>query len=166
MKNEKIVPQTQLDEQSAEETEQFVTFMIGNERYGVDILKVRDIIDMVEITQVPRSPACLKGVINLRGKIVPVVDLRLKFRMPEIPYTGVTVIIVVEVRSKLIGMIVDSVSDVVDVAVSTIDHGSYFRTGIRDEFVSGVGRHDEGLIIILDVEKILQPEDRCSQEKS
>ncbi len=138
-----------------EETEQFVTFVIGEERFGVDILKVRDIIDMTEITTVPRSPHFFKGVINLRGAIIPVADMRLKFNMPEQEYNSFTVIIVVEVKSKLIGMIVDSVSDVVEIALAGIHDNRHFKTNIRDDFIKGVGRLDDQLIIILDVDRIL-----------
>ncbi len=143
-----------------EETEQFVTFVIGDERYGVDILKVRDIIDMTEITTVPGSQHFLKGVINLRGAIVPVVDMRLKFAMTERLYDSFTVIVVVEVKGKLIGMIVDAVADVVEIALSGLHGSATFKTNLRDDFISGIGRHNDQLIIILDVDRILLGEGR------
>lgn len=138
-----------------DDKEQFVTFIIGTERYGVDILKVRDIIDVPEITRVPKSPQFIKGVINLRGTIVAVADMRLKFKLEEIPYTAQTVIIVVEVGGRFIGMIVDSVSDVADIEVSSIHESPHFTSNINDDFIKGVGRMDDELIVILDVEKIL-----------
>ncbi len=138
-----------------EEHEEFCTFMIGQEVFGVDILKVRDIIGMTDITPVPQSSFFLKGVINLRGNIVPVVDLRLKFRMPEVEYTGNTVIIVVEIRGRLIGMIVDQVSDVIDIAVKSIHESPHYRANINEDFIKSIGRNDGQLIIILDVDRIL-----------
>ena len=138
-----------------EDKEQFVTFIIGEERFGVDILKVRDIIDMPEITKVPKSPPFIKGVINLRGAIVPVADMRLKFNFEEIGYNEFTVIIVVEVKDKFIGMIVDSVSDVADIEVSEIHDSPHFRSNVSDDFIKGVGMLGEELIVILDVDRIL-----------
>ncbi|HOT44291.1 MAG TPA: chemotaxis protein CheW [Spirochaetota bacterium] len=138
-----------------EEHEEFATFMIGEETYGVDILKVRDIIGITDITPVPKSPHFVKGVINLRGNIVPVVDLRLKFRMKEREYNSGTVIIVVEVKGRYIGMIVDSVSDVVDIKVESIHESPHYSDNIREDFIQSVGRKDDKLIIILDVDRIL-----------
>lgn len=138
-----------------EEHEEFATFMIGEEIFGVDILKVRDIIGLSEITPVPRSPHFVKGVINLRGNIVPVVDLRLKFRMPEREYNGATVVIVVEVKGRFIGMIVDSVADVIDIKVESIHDSPHYSANIQEDFIHSVGRKEDKLIIILDVDRIL-----------
>lgn len=138
-----------------EEHQEFATFMIGEAIYGVDILKVRDIIGITDITPVPKSPHFVKGVINLRGNIVPVVDLRLKFRMKEREYNGTTVIIVVEVKGRVIGMIVDSVSDVIDIKVESIHESPHYSANIREDFINSVGKKDDKLIIILDVDKIL-----------
>jgi purine-binding chemotaxis protein CheW len=135
--------------------EEFVTFYIGEERYGVDILKVRDIIGMTDITVVPHSPYFLKGVINLRGNIVPVADLRLRFWMEEKDYDSLTVIIVVEVRGRLIGMIVDSVSDVVDIAVDNIQDTLHYSANIQEDFIHAVGKKGDQLIIILDMDRIM-----------
>lgn len=155
MKNRKL---RNTDEQMSvveEEHEEFATFLIGEEVFGVDILKVRDIIGITDITPVPKSAFFVKGVINLRGNIVPVVDLRLKFRLPEKEYNTSTVVIVVEIRGRLIGMIVDSVADVVDIAVKSIHESPHYQANIAEDFIKSIGRLENQLIIILDVDRIL-----------
>lgn len=137
------------------EGRQFVTFMIGDETYGTEVLSVQEIIGMTKITHVPNAPVFMKGVINLRGSVVPVVDLRITFGMNERDYDVFTVIIIVEVRGRMVGMIVDSVSDVVNVPVDTIQDTPHFHSGIKADFIKGIGRIDERLVIILDVDKIL-----------
>ncbi len=138
-----------------ENFQEFVTFIIGKEIFGVDVLKVHEIIGMTDITPVPNSILHMKGVINMRGSVVPVVDLRNKFNMEEIEYTQITVIIIVEVKGQFVGMIVDTVSDVVDLPESKIHDSKNFNTQIESEFIQGIGQDDEDLIIILNVEKIL-----------
>jgi purine-binding chemotaxis protein CheW len=138
-----------------EELEEFVTFVIDSDLFGVDIHKVRDIIGINYITPVPRSPYFIKGVINLRGNIVPVVDLRQKFRLSEKEYYNNTVIIVVEVRDRFIGMIVDAVSDVVEIDVQSIHDSPHYVANIKEDFIKSIGRKDDKLIIILDVDRIL-----------
>lgn len=138
-----------------EEHQEFATFMIGEEFFGVDILKVRDIIGISDITPVPKSPRFIKGVINLRGNIVPVVDLRVKFKMEERVYDGTTVIIVVEVRGRFIGMIVDSVADVIDIKTEGIHKSPHYSANVREDFIQSIGKKEDRLIIILDVDRIL-----------
>jgi purine-binding chemotaxis protein CheW len=137
------------------EEEQFVTFMIADEMYGVPVLKVQEIIGMTRITAVPNSLLFMRGVIDLRGDIVPVIDMRLKFSMEESLYSNFTVIIIVEVKEQLVGMIVDSVSDVLSLPVSTIQDTPQFNTRINTSYISGMSRMDNSLIIVLDVDKIL-----------
>lgn len=140
---------------SEENFQEFVTFVIGEEIFGVDVLKVHEIIGMTDITPVPNSIIHMKGVINMRGNVVPVVDLRQKFNMEEIEYTQITVIIIVEVTGRFVGMIVDTVSDVVDLPESKIHDSRDFNTQIASEFIQGIGQANEDLIILLNVEKIL-----------
>lgn len=135
--------------------EQYVSFIISDEVYGVEVLKVQEIIGMTQITHVPNSMSFMKGVINLRGSVVPVVDMRMKFKMEEREYDGFTVILIVEVNERLIGMIVDSVSDVVEIPVAKIQDTPHFSAKIETDFIKGIGRVDEQLIIILDVNLIL-----------
>jgi purine-binding chemotaxis protein CheW len=152
-------------EDEREELQQFVTFTIGSEVYGVDVLKVQEIIGITEITYVPNSLPFMKGVINLRGSVVPVVDLRIKFRMQERQYDATTVIIIVEVKSRSIGMIVDAVSDVIDIAVTSIHDTPHFSTSIETDYIKNIGRKDDQLVIILNVDKILTVEEMESVKK-
>lgn len=141
------------------EDNQFVTFLISGESYGVEVLCVSEILGMTDITPVPNTFNFMKGVINLRGEVVPVVDMRLKFGMEEKEYDSFTVIIIVEVRKRLIGMIVDAVSDVANIPVSSIQNTPHFTTRIETDFIRGIGQLGEQLIIILDVDKILTTEE-------
>ncbi|MFW5770848.1 MAG: chemotaxis protein CheW [Spirochaetota bacterium] len=142
------------------DVEQFVTFLIGDETYGVEVLRVQEIIGMTTITNVPNSLSFMKGVINLRGSVVPVVDMRLKFEMAEKEYDNFTVIIIVEVHGRLIGMIVDSVSDVVSIPVQKIQDTPHFTTKIETDYIKAIGQEtDEHLVIILDVDRILTDEE-------
>ncbi len=138
-----------------DEDRQYVTFEIGEEIYGVHVLNVRDIIGMTHITHVPNTPSFMKGVINLRGSVVPVIDLRLKFNMEEKEYDNFTVIMIVEVKERKVGMIVDAVSDVMAIPVSSIQDTPHFSAKIETNFIEGIGQKDDQLIIMLNVEKIL-----------
>jgi purine-binding chemotaxis protein CheW len=142
-----------------EELEQYVTFMIGDEIYGVEVLQVREIIGMTGITHVPNSMDFMKGVINLRGTVVPVVDMRKKFRMDERGYDIFTVILIVEIKGTLIGMIVDSVSDVIGLSSESIQDTPHFSANIETDYIKCIGKSDEDLVIILDVDKILTTEE-------
>jgi purine-binding chemotaxis protein CheW len=138
---------------------QFVTFMIENENYGVNVLDVQEIIGMTQITHLPNAPAFMRGVINLRGTVVPVIDMRLKFRMNEKTYDQYTVILIIEINSRLIGMIVDSVSDVIVLNESNIQEMPDFTASIDREYIMKIGTLDDSLIILLNVEKIFSGED-------
>jgi purine-binding chemotaxis protein CheW len=146
-------------EKESDDLQQFVTFTIGSEVYGVDVLKVQEIIGITEITYVPNSLSFMKGVINLRGNVVPVVDLRIKFKMDERPYDQYTVIIIVEVKGRSVGMIVDTVSDVLDIAISSIQDTPHFSASIETDYIKSIGRKEEQLVIILEVDKILTTEE-------
>jgi purine-binding chemotaxis protein CheW len=138
---------------------QYVTFLIGDELYGVEVLKVQEIIGMIQITYVPNAPSFMKGVINLRGAVVPVVDMRSKFAMSEREYDSYTVIIISEVRNRPIGMIVDSVSDVAGIPVDSIQDTPHFAAKVDSDFIKGIGQIDGRLVIILDVDRILTSEE-------
>ena len=142
-----------------EELEQYVTFMIGSETYGVEVLRVREIIGMTDITHVPNSMDFMKGVINLRGTVVPVVDMRKKFRMDEREYDIFTVILIVEIKGTLIGMIVDSVSDVIGLPSESIQDTPHFSANIEADYIKCIGKSDEDLVIILDADRILTTEE-------
>lgn len=142
-----------------EDKEQFVTFTIENEFYGVEILKVQEIVGMTKITTVPNMAHYVRGVINLRGKVVPVVDMRIKFGMEEREYDTITVILIVEVKGREVGMIVDTVSDVVDIPKQQIQDTPQFNATIDTNYISGIGNLNDMLIILLDVNRILSTDE-------
>ncbi len=156
---------TDRNEERAEEENQFVTFVIGEETYGVEVLRVHEIIGMTQITHVPNAMTFMKGVINLRGSVVPVVDMRIKFTMSVREYDSFTVIIIVEVRGRMIGMIVDSVSDVVSIPVKSIQDTPHFSTKIETDFIMGIGQIEEKLVIILDVDRIMSSEEMAALDR-
>lgn len=137
----------------------FLTFVLGEEIYGIEILKASEIIGLMDITTVPQTPDYMKGVINLRGKVIPVIDLRLKFSMQEEKYAQETCVIVVEVNNTHIGIIVDSVSEVVDISSSEIEETPPFGQGIDTSFMTGMGKVKEKIIILLNIEIVLSPEE-------
>lgn len=141
-------------------TGKYLTFSLKEEEYGIGILKVKEIIGMLPITPVPRTPAHVKGVINLRGKVIPVVDLRAKFEMPSIPYTERTCIIVVEIdtvtATLMIGIVVDSVSEVLNIREGEIEPPPAFGDQRLDrEFILGLAKTDNGVKILLNIDQIL-----------
>ena len=142
----------------------FLTFSLANEEYGIGILKVREIIGMMPIRTVPQTPGFVKGVINLRGKVIPVVDLRLKFNMSEADYTDRTSIIVVDVgqgedRSIHIGIVVDYVSEVVNIKADEIEAAPAFGSRLNTEYILGMAKIGKGVKILLDIDRILAGED-------
>lgn len=139
--------------------DKYLTFVLSNEEYGLEILKVREILGMMPITAVPQTPSFVKGVINLRGKVIPVVDLRLKFDMPEIEHTQETCVIVVEVGEVQMGIIVDTVREVLDIADDQIEDAPSFGTQVQTDFILGMGKVGDKVKILLDIEKVLSSEE-------
>lgn len=148
----------EVDQQSARGGK-YLTFALGKEEYGLEILKVREIIGYMEITAVPRTPSCVKGVINLRGQVISVIDLRTKFGMPAAERTDETCIIVVEIRSgerKLnVGIVVDRVSEVLDIASEQIEAPPSFGSELDTNFILGMGKIGEAVKILLDIDRVL-----------
>ena len=134
---------------------QYLTFRLGQEEYGVEILKVQEIKGYSAITPVPNMPAYFKGVMNLRGTIVPVVDLRAKFQMAEAEYNQFTVIIVLTVGAKVMGLIVDAVSDVLNIPRVDIQATPEFGAEVDAGFISGMAKAGEKLVVLLDIERVL-----------
>jgi len=132
----------------------YLTFSLASEEYGVEILKVREIIGIMDITAMPQMPAYVKGVINLRGKVIPVIDLRLKFGMEPAEYTDQTCIVVVDVGS-LVGVIVDTVQEVLDIQDSQIDPPPPLGASVDTSFVMGMGKIKDDVKILLDIDKVL-----------
>ena len=147
---------------TAIKTGKYLTFSLEKEEYGIGILKVKEIIGMMPITSVPRTPEFVKGVINLRGKVIPVVDLRLKFDIGEIPYTERTCIIVVEIDTNqetvLIGIVVDSVSEVLNIQENEIEDAPKFGAQLDTDFILGIAKTDSGVKILLNIDKVLSSE--------
>jgi purine-binding chemotaxis protein CheW len=140
-------------------TGKYLTFTLADEEYGIGILKVKEIIGMMAITSVPRTPDFVKGVINLRGKVIPVIDLRVKFGMAAIDYTDRTCIIVVEIDTDdmtiQIGIVVDSVSEVLNIREEEIEDAPSFGTRINMDYILGMAKIDSGVKILLDIDRVL-----------
>ncbi len=145
-------------EQKTETAEllQLVTFNIGKEEFGVDILNVQEINRMTHITKVPNAPYYVEGVINLRGRVIPVIDLRLKLKIEKKDYDKNTRIIVVEVDNKTIGFIVDSVNEVLRIQANLTEAPPDMVSGIESEYIKSVGKLEDRLLILIDIQKIIQ----------
>jgi purine-binding chemotaxis protein CheW len=139
---------------------QLVTFSIDGEEFGVEILKVQEIIRMMGITRVPRAPRFVEGVINLRGKVIPIVDLRKRFGLEPRERDKDTRIIVIEISSMIVGFIVDSVSEVLRIPASTIEPSPPVVSGLDSEYISGVGKLEDRLLILLDLDRLLSNEEQ------
>ncbi len=140
----------------------FLTFFLGPEEYGLEILKVHEIIGMMPITPVPRTPDYVCGVINLRGKVIPTIDLRRKFDMPSAEYTDQTCIIVVQVNGMQVGVVVDRVSEVADIADQDVDETPSFGSEVNTDYVLGIGKTDGRVRLLLDIDKVLTDGDVAS----
>lgn len=134
---------------------QLVTFHIGDEEFGVEILKVQEIIRMMGITRVPKAPDFVEGVINLRGKVIPIIDLRKRFGMSAQEHDKHTRIIVIEINKVIVGFVVDSVSEVLRIPSSTVEPPPAIISGIESEYISGVGKLADRLLILLDLDRLL-----------
>lgn len=138
---------------------EFLTFTLGAEEYGVDILKVQEIRGYDTVTRIPDTPDYIKGVINLRGTIVPVVDLRLKFRLGKAEYDQFTVMIILNVARRVVGMVVDGVSDVMQLTAEQIRPAPELGGSLDTRFISGLGTLDNRMLILVDIEKLLRSQD-------
>lgn len=138
---------------------EFLTFRLGDEEYGIDILKVNEIRGWERPTAIANTPAFIKGVINLRGTIVPIVDLRLKFRLGEAKYDTFTVVIIVSVAQRVVGIVVDAVSDVVVLAPQQVRPAPDFGGALDGRFITGLGTMGERMLILADIERLLASED-------
>ena len=138
---------------------QLVTFSIGEEEFGVNILKVQEIIRTMEITKVPRAPEFVEGVINLRGKVIPIIDLRRRFGLAPKGHDKNTRIIVIEINHIIVGFVVDAVSEVLRIPASTVEPPPPVVAGLESEYISGVGKLHDRLLILLDLDKLLSHAD-------
>jgi purine-binding chemotaxis protein CheW len=148
----------------------YLTFALDREEYGIEILQVREIIGLMEITSVPQVPAYVLGVINLRGKIIPVIDLRLKFGIAKADYTSETCIIIVDAEDVLMGVLVDKVCEVLEITKENIEPTPCFGARTRADFIKGMGKVAGQVKILLDIEKILfadiQVAEQWAQQKT
>jgi purine-binding chemotaxis protein CheW len=145
------------------ETTQYLTFKLGDEVYAVDISKVREVLDFTSVTKVPRTPEFMRGVINLRGSVVPVVDLRVKFGMDKTESSVNTCIIITEVtvdnETAVLGALADSVQEVIDLDAEHIQPAPRIGTKLKTEFIKGMGKQNDRFMIILDVDKIFSTDE-------
>ncbi len=138
---------------------QYLTFALGSEEYGVGILNVQEIKGWSAVTPIPNTPAFVKGVMNLRGTIVPVIDLRLRLGMPAADQGPFTVIVVLSVGTRIVGMIVDAVSDVLTIPAADVQPPPSFGSAVDLRFIAGIARANEKLVVLLDVEAMLRHDD-------
>jgi len=140
---------------------QFLSFTLGDEEYGVDILSVQEIRSWEPVSRIPNVPAYEKGVVNLRGAIVPIIDLRERFGLGHLAYTSLTVVVVLQIeteegKTRVMGVVVDSVSDVIDVDKTSIQTAPNFGTKVSTEFINGLASVNDRMVMLLDVEKLLK----------
>jgi len=138
---------------------ELLTFTLGSEEYGIDILKVQEIRGYDAVTRIVNAPAFIKGVINLRGVIVPIVDLRLKFRLGEPRYDAFTVVIILNIAARVVGIVVDGVSDVITLGADQLRQAPEFGAAVDTRFVQGLATVDERMIIVVDIERLMTSED-------
>jgi purine-binding chemotaxis protein CheW len=133
----------------------FLTFFLAEEEYGVEILKVSEIIGLLPVTRIPGAPASARGVVNLRGKVIPIIDLRLRFGMETVEPTDETCIIVVQFAQMKIGLVVDRVSEVMDIRGEDVDPAPSFGSAVANEFLLGIAKSDGSVKLLLDIERVL-----------
>lgn len=142
----------------------YLSFVLGKEEYGLEILKVQEINGMMDITRVPRTPRCVRGVVNLRGRVIPIISLREKFKMPAVEDDEKTCIIVVKVMHQdsqiTMGIVVDEVSEVLNIAAEEIEPAPNFGGGMEDaDFIIGMGKLEKKVVILLDIDRVLDGDD-------
>ncbi|MDH4190571.1 MAG: chemotaxis protein CheW [Betaproteobacteria bacterium] len=149
----------------AAQVQEYLTYRVGAEEYGIDILKVQEIRGYEAVTPIANSPAWLKGIINLRGTIVPVVDMRIKFNLEKVDYDQFTVVIILSVAGRVIGMVVDGVSDVIGLAAEQIRPAPEMGGAVDARYIVGLGTVETGMIILVDIEQLMSSADMALFEK-
>lgn len=138
---------------------ELLTFTLGKEEYGIDILKVQEIRGYDAVTAIANSPDFIKGVINLRGIIVPIVDMRIKFKLGNVTYNELTVVIILNVANRVVGIVVDGVSDVIALTPDQIKPAPEFSEALEMQYITGMGTVDQRMIIVVDIEKLMSSRD-------
>lgn len=148
----------------------YLTFTLAKEEYGIGIKKIKEIIGMMPVTSVPRTPDFIKGVINLRGKVIPIMDLRIRFGIPEADHTERTCIVVVEIAGKggniITGIVVDSVSEVVNIRKDAIEEAPDFGFSVDTRFILGMAKIEEEVKILLDIDQVLSSTEKTELKKA
>jgi len=145
---------------------EYLTFRLGNEEYGIDILKVQEIRGYDAVTAIANAPAFIKGVINLRGIIVPIVDLRIKFGVGSAHYDQFTVVIILNIGKRVVGVVVDSVSDVLTLTSQQVKAAPEFATTLNTEYITGLGTVDERMLILVDIERLMSSADMALMDQT
>lgn len=151
---------------SSEPTQEFLTFTLGQEEYAIDILRVQEIRGYDQVTAIANSPAFIKGVINLRGAIVPIVDLRIKFNLTNVTYDPFTVVIILNVLKRIIGVVVDSVSDVIALVDGAIKPPPEFGSTFNTEYLMGLATVEDRMLILVDIEKLMSSDELSLMDHS
>ena len=138
---------------------ELLTFTLGNEEYGIDILKVQEIRGYEAVTTIANAPEFIKGVINLRGIIVPIIDMRIKFHLGNVTYNELTVVIILNVANRVVGIVVDGVSDVIALTAEQLKPAPEFSSSLDMQYIMGLGTVDERMIIVMDIEKLMTSRD-------
>jgi len=138
---------------------ELLTFTLGKEEYGIDILKVQEIRGYDAVTSIANAPEFIKGVINLRGIIVPIMDMRIKFKLGKVDYNETTVVIILNVANRVVGMVVDGVSDVITLKAEQIKPAPEFGASLDTKYLQGLGTVDERMLILVDIEKLMTSKD-------
>ena len=141
------------------DAQQYVVFLINEQTYGIEILKIKEVVAYKKITPLPDMKGFIKGIINLRGVVLPVFDLREKFNLPETTYTHFHTIIVMEISGRVIGVIVDEITDVVEILPEEIQATSNLPPGMKTEYMKGIGKKEDKLVVLLDIDRLLSPEE-------
>jgi purine-binding chemotaxis protein CheW len=149
----------QTESETTQAAHEYLTFMLGNETYGIDILKVQEIRGYDTVTHIANAPEFIKGVINLRGVIVPIVDMRIKFKVGEPTYHEFTVVIIMNVLDRVIGMVVDGVSDVVALTPEQIRPAPEMGAALDTTYITGLGAQNDQMLILVDIEKMMSSEE-------
>ena len=146
--------------------QEYLTFTLGSEEYGVDILKVQEIRGYEKPTAIAHAPEFIKGVVNLRGTIVPIVDLRIKFKLGEVKYDQFTVVIILNVAGRVVGVVVDGVSDVVGLTPEQMRAAPDFSSSFDTQYITGLGTVDERMLILVDIEKLMTGAEMALMEQA
>ena len=166
LSGESVFDYNQDDANSSSEGQEFLTFMLGNEQYGIDIKKVQEIRGYDNVTRVPNVPEFIKGVINLRGLIVPIVDMRIKFKLDTPTYDTLTVVIILNVKGRLVGRVVSSVFDVISLTPRQIQILPNCDSILKQEYLIGLSSIGERVVILIDIERLMTSEEMALMDNS